>query len=125
MHICHLTKIQTRQKITRQKVIQVKRVQSTLHVHPQYTVGALQFRLGHGKGRWAHFNVKLHFFVVKMNKFPKFPFDKKTLCLFGHVGRKIKFHHVRGPCRPYNILVRVVRVAFRSMNARFYFADSK
>ena len=35
---------------------------AALHVHPQYTAGALQFRLGHDKGRWAHFNVKLHFF---------------------------------------------------------------
>ncbi len=40
-------------------------IQPTLHVHSRYTAGALQFKLGPNKGRWAHFNVKLHFFLIR------------------------------------------------------------
>ena len=91
MYVCNWTKIQTRQKVTRQKVIMgilnqyrllpvgnidhmlcvanAACIQHTLHVHCRYTAGALQFRLGHGKGRWARFNVKLHFYYTSFDYF--------------------------------------------------------
>ncbi len=55
MYVCHWTNIETRQKVIRQKVTS----QEILHV---------KGHVGHGQskayliGRWAHFNVKLHFF---------------------------------------------------------------
>ncbi len=54
MYVCHWTNIETRQKVIRQKVTS----QEILHVKGP---------VGHGQskayliGRWAHFNVKLHF----------------------------------------------------------------
>ena len=52
-----------RQKVTRQKV-SAAYIQHTLHVQSWYTAGALQFKLGPYKGRWAHFNIKLHFYMM-------------------------------------------------------------
>ena len=41
--------------------------QCKLHsVYTVYTAGALQFKLGPYKGRWAHFNVKLHFYKINL-----------------------------------------------------------
>ncbi len=36
-------------------------MQPTFSLHSMYTAVTLQFKLGPNKGRWAHFNVKLHF----------------------------------------------------------------
>ncbi len=53
-------------------------IQPALHVHLRYTAGACQFRLGHDKGRWAHFNVKLHFSYLFPSLFPPFLFQDNT-----------------------------------------------
>ncbi len=42
-------------------------MQPAFSLHCMHTPGTLQFRLGHEKGRWAHFNVKLHFLSQKVN----------------------------------------------------------
>ncbi len=53
-------------------------IQPTLHVHYRYTTGILQFKLGPIKGRWAHFNVKLHFWRLILTKIADFLQKRKN-----------------------------------------------
>ena len=67
LYVCDLTKIQTRKKVTRQKVIQVNGmwnfvIQQILYSNVLCTV---PIKI-HPTSRCAHFNVKLHFYLYNL-----------------------------------------------------------
>ncbi len=68
LSVCDWTKIQTRKKVTRQKVILKSQSPVTLSICKQNVPTAVIYQLNYlinifnDIGRWAHFKVKLHFF---------------------------------------------------------------
>ncbi len=90
LSVCDLTEIQTRQKVTRKKSCGVEHLQ-TKGTHCWHIPIKL-LDIFNDIGRWAHFNVKLHFFSSNSGEQARrWTEYVKSAGLAGHVRQRGKF----------------------------------